>query len=231
MTAKNQKLKIKNQNFGRRFQRYIHFNFCPAIVRERSERLPVAKIPLYPARQSENTSSSFTDSAGLQTLTLLRSGYVRDILNFVFAPRAQGITLLLVILVLSVLMTISLGIFNVLFTELRISGELARSYRALYASDQALEVILYRDRVRRDICIPNPPSDNVNPCPGDPGPPTYQPGIYTDRLSGGCAVNPNSQVVNVYTYKYDGKTRIKSIGWSDCVDDFKTVKRAFQIIY
>ena len=58
------------------------FDICPATVREHSERLPVARIPLYPARQPENTSVSFADSTGSQTLTSLRSGYIRDIFNF-----------------------------------------------------------------------------------------------------------------------------------------------------
>ena len=58
------------------------FDICPATVREHSERLPVARIPLYPARQPENASVSFADSTGSQTLTSLRSGYIRDIFNF-----------------------------------------------------------------------------------------------------------------------------------------------------
>src|SRR3989338_8842281 len=57
-------------------------DICPATVREHSERLPVARIPLYPARTFQNTNASFADSTGSQSLTSLRSGYVRDIFNF-----------------------------------------------------------------------------------------------------------------------------------------------------
>jgi hypothetical protein len=58
----------------------------------------------------------------------------------------RGITLLLVILILSSLFSISIGIFNVVFGELRISGEINDSFIALYAADQGAERHLYIDR-------------------------------------------------------------------------------------
>src|SRR3990167_324040 len=57
--------------------------------------------------------------------------------------KQSGITLLLVILVLASLMTISIGIFNVAYTEIVISRELTSSFRALYAADQGIEYMLY----------------------------------------------------------------------------------------
>ena len=104
-----QKSKIKDQNCSSKLKnsrgaaadaakRCQNFAFCPATVRDSpvgEERLPVVRIPLYLARQSENMSASFANSAGSQTLTSLRSGYVRDILHFDFGRRrAPGFTLL-----------------------------------------------------------------------------------------------------------------------------------------
>ena len=67
-------------------------------------------------------------------------------LIFHFNFRKEGITLLLVIFVLTALLSISIGIFNVVFTELRISGEITDSFIALAAADEAVERAFYLDR-------------------------------------------------------------------------------------
>mgnify|MGYP001594645119 CR=1 FL=1 len=64
----------------------------------------------------------------------------------------QGITLLLVVVLLSAILSISVGIFNVVYGEFRISGEVADSFRALYAADEGIERTLYRDRQDRALC-------------------------------------------------------------------------------
>jgi Tfp pilus assembly protein PilX len=64
----------------------------------------------------------------------------------------DGITLLLVIVLLSTILSISVGIFNVVIGEFRISGEATDSFRALYAADQGIERTLYRDRVQQALC-------------------------------------------------------------------------------
>ena len=64
----------------------------------------------------------------------------------------EGITLLLVIVLLSAILSISIGIFNVVIGELRISGEASDSFRALYAADQGIERTLYQDRQQQALC-------------------------------------------------------------------------------
>lgn len=59
----------------------------------------------------------------------------------------KGITLLLVVVILSALLSISIGIFNVVFGELLISGEIADSFVAYYAADEGAEKNLYLDRI------------------------------------------------------------------------------------
>lgn len=121
----------------------------------------------------------------------------------------NGITLLLVILVLSALLSISIGIFNSTFTELRISGELANSFQAMYAADQMLELTLYKDRVLQSTCA------------------SLGENCYTDTRSfsnGSCAL--------VYVSKIGGGTTIKGIGQFDCVaNSLRAVKRAFEVNY
>lgn len=64
----------------------------------------------------------------------------------------EGIALLLVVVLLSAILSISVGIFNVVYGEFRISGEVADSFRALYAADEGIERTLYRDRHDHALC-------------------------------------------------------------------------------
>lgn len=90
-----------------------------------------------------------------QELRIAESVHFRSLLHgscFMIPGRQRGITLLLVIVLLSAILSISVGIFNVVFGELRISGEATDSFRALYAADQGIERTLYLDRQRGTIC-------------------------------------------------------------------------------
>lgn len=63
-----------------------------------------------------------------------------------FGCEQKGVVILLVMVILSALLSVSIGIFNVVFGELRISGEIADSFVAFYAADQGIERTLYLDR-------------------------------------------------------------------------------------
>lgn len=58
----------------------------------------------------------------------------------------RGITLLLVIVILSAILSISIGVFNVIFGQILLSGEIGDSFRAFFAADQGVERMLWRDR-------------------------------------------------------------------------------------
>ncbi len=60
------------------------------------------------------------------------------------SPRG-GVAILLTVLILSALLAIGLGIFDIVFGEIRITEELSDSFVSLYASDQGLEQLLYND--------------------------------------------------------------------------------------
>lgn len=122
----------------------------------------------------------------------------------------RGIVLLLVVVLVAAILSISLGIFNTMLGEFRISGDAADSFRALYAADEGFERILYKDRQQGPICS--------SPCI------VLLP--FSDVLSGACyevkfvkkAAPP--QIKIVVTGKYQcgaNKPRI--------------VKRAFEAVY
>lgn len=123
----------------------------------------------------------------------------------------RGITLLLVILVMSALITISVGIFNITFFELRISGELTNSFFALYAADQKLEEILYKDRVEQSICTL-----------------VQGEGCYAPAMEN----FPNGSCAQALVDKVGIQTIVRSVGQYDCISGSqRAVKRAFEVYY
>ena len=65
---------------------------------------------------------------------------------------SRGVTLLLVVVVLSAVLTISVGIANIIFGQLKISGDSGDSFRAFLAADRAIEKKLYEVLVHKKIC-------------------------------------------------------------------------------
>lgn len=146
-------------------------------------------------------------------MSLLPTGGAREFAegaNFGnWKSRQQGIALLLVVVLLSAILSIGIGIFNVVFGELQISGEASDSFLAAYAADQGLEKMLYRDRILGEIC-PTPGSDCF-------------PAQTFDIQSGGC-----------YTIRVskNGGTDIVVYGQYRCgAAPSRVVKRGFQVTY
>lgn len=126
------------------------------------------------------------------------------------AAQEQGITLLLVVAILSSLLSISLGIFNIIFGQIRISGEIADSFVSFYAADQGIEKILYRDRQLKEIC------------------PVPSMSCYTETgsaaFSGGC--------YDITVNKVGVDTQIKVLGQYRCgTNPSRVVKRGFDVTY
>ena len=122
----------------------------------------------------------------------------------------KGITLLLVIILLSAIMSIGLGIFNVVIGELKISGEISDSFIAFYAADEGIERVLYLDRVARAICAA--PGEN---CFTDIDVPVASQGCYTARVS-----------------KIQNTTNIVVAGQYRCgPNPARVVKRGFEVTY
>lgn len=60
--------------------------------------------------------------------------------------------MLLVVVLITAIFSISLGLFNIVFGELWLSGEIADSFIASFAASQGIERALYLDRVLGSIC-------------------------------------------------------------------------------
>ena len=122
----------------------------------------------------------------------------------------RGSSLLLVVVLLSAMLSISLGIFNVVFGQLKLSGEVADSFVAFFSADQGVEKILYRDRVLENICA-------------TPGTNCFVEGP-TNVSSGGC--------YSIRVSKTGGNTEVVTVGQYRCeTNSPRVVKRGFQVNY
>jgi len=137
----------------------------------------------------------------------------------------KGIVLLLVLLILSSLLSISIGIFNLTVGEIRISGEIVDSFIAFYAADQGIEKTLYLDRVSQNtVCV----NAQGNPVNGND--------CYTDDQ-----ILSNQSGFNVKVSKTPNSVEIRAVGQYQCpgivgpgmcgTDTFRVVKRGFSVTY
>lgn len=139
-----------------------------------------------------------------------------------------GIALLLVVVVLAALLSVSLSIFDVVFGETKISGEMTDSFKAIFAADQGMERMLYCDRT-----TPSANCDNLGQpagCLGQPGQCSYPgPNLNdTQQLptfsSGACAY------VRLFR-NASGDTKAFSTGEYVCGAAERSVRRALQSTY
>ena len=116
----------------------------------------------------------------------------------------------MVIILLSAIMSIGLGIFNVVLGELKISGEISDSFIAFYAADQGIERVLYLDRNLRSICQ-------------TPGPDCFT-SADVPVLSGGCYTARVSKNQNAVDIVVAGQYRCGP-------NPARVVKRGFEVTY
>ncbi|MDP3710122.1 MAG: hypothetical protein Q8R29_00135 [bacterium] len=130
----------------------------------------------------------------------------------------KGITMLLVVTILSSIMAIGLGIFNVIFGQIRISGEIADSFLAFYSADQGIEKTLYLDRITYV-------GNTYGVCISTPGIPCYtETGVSAS--SGGCYDLSVSKTTSPAT------TEIKVLGQYRCgTNPSRIIRRGFNLTY
>lgn len=141
-------------------------------------------------------------------------------MNTAQTDNKRGITLLLVIVILSALLSISAGVFNVVIGEIMISGEIGESYVAFYAADRAIDKFLYLDRSVRGGALRNNDQDNTTSVPSVNG-------CYTVKMIKG-PLNIRDQCQSSSALN----ACIKSIGSSRCgTSSPRLVKRGFMVLY
>ena len=134
------------------------------------------------------------------------------LLNFEFN---RGITMLLVVAILSALMSISLGIFNIIYDQVRISGEIADSFLAFYSADQGIEKNLYLDRITNISSPYGMCSGEGDPCYTESG---------ASALAGGC--------YDIAVKKLASATELKVLGQYPCTaGSLRIIKRGFNLTY
>ena len=126
--------------------------------------------------------------------------------------RQRGVTMLLVAVIVSALLSISVGIFNVIYGQIRISGDINDSFLSFYAADQGMEKTFYRDRVLQEICAV--PGCN---CFTDLNVAVTSGACYTAVVSRNCG---------------GGSTDVVSTGQYQCTaSPNRVIKRGFQASY
>lgn len=68
-----------------------------------------------------------------------------------FKKQRRGMTLLLMMVLLSAFLSIGVGIINILLGQVVLVGQSGESFVALYAADSGFERMLYRDR-NQNVC-------------------------------------------------------------------------------
>ena len=124
----------------------------------------------------------------------------------------RGIILLLVVVLVAAILSVSLGVFNMMLGEFRISGDAADSFRALYAADEGFERTLYKDRQQGPLC-----SSIADPC---------VPIVTVNVPSGAC------YEVRISRRALFPEMKIIVVGQYQCgVNPLRVVRRAFEAVY
>ncbi len=108
----------------------------------------------------------------------------------------KGVTLFLTITLLSLTLSIAIGIFNLVYSEILISGEIRSSFFALYATDEIIERTTYLDKMMKVVC------------------PTLGADCYTTAFA--PALNGACSLVRVTKNFTTRKTEVTGIGQYPC---------------
>ena len=154
--------------------------------------------------------------------------------NFILSRKANGFTLLLSILVVSVVLSVGLGIFDIMTKELKLSGLGRESQIAFYAADAGVECFFYWEIKHPDLADSafayydsNPPTIS---CAGNsfiiPAGSNGPYGPYNLKLS-------NNSCAKIKVTKSGLTTTVESRGYNtkdcDSTSAFK-VERAIQLV-
>ena len=135
--------------------------------------------------------------------------------------KKKGITLLLVVVLLSAMLSISLGIFALIYGQISLSAEIRNSSRAFLAADEGAEKVLYLARVL-NICETDPPPIECTPTShitADAGGSCYSATLSKKDLNPPFNGTPDTMVITI-------------IGEYQCqAGNTRAVKRAFELSY
>lgn len=135
----------------------------------------------------------------------------------------RGITLLIAVLTASLMLSISLSIFNIALKELVISSSGKDSHTAFYAADSGIECALYWD-YRNAFSTTTTSSISCGGAAFTVGGGALSTFTITDSTTGSCVVT----TVN----KAGGETLIEARGYNTCVaNNPKKTERGIRVRY
>lgn len=149
--------------------------------------------------------------------------------NFIHKKNSQksGITLLVAALTASLLLAISLSIFNLTLKELIISSSGRESLRAFYAADAGAECAIYWD-LQSGNYFSTTTSHTIS-CNGQ----TFQVGGAGNNVPSVFTVNfsPDSACTTVSVRKNGPDTLIEARGYNTCVLSSRKTERGIKVEY
>ena len=159
--------------------------------------------------------------AGFKLFTCL-SG--RQALNSPFRLRRKGFTLLLSLIVVSAILSVGLGVFDIVYRELILSGVGRESQKAFYAADTGIECAFYWDIKRGEISTST--SSTID-CAGQSASVGGLTSVFQITL-------PNGSCFEVIIDKNDAsRTVLESRGYNVACDSTspRRVERAIRVAY
>ncbi|MEK7090693.1 MAG: hypothetical protein AAB930_03855 [Patescibacteria group bacterium] len=135
--------------------------------------------------------------------------FFQSVFFFNHTPSSQrdGITLLIAVVLLSAILSISFGVFQIIYSQFLLSGEMQNSFDAFYAADQGIEKVLIMDRDGTPLCAPD--------C----------------TLSVSSPVLPSGACYEYIVTKIGNMTNIQIFGRHTCALGRRLILRALQVTY
>ncbi|KKT30110.1 hypothetical protein A3G55_02205 [Candidatus Giovannonibacteria bacterium RIFCSPLOWO2_12_FULL_44_25] len=141
----------------------------------------------------------------------------------------KGVTLLLAVFISTIAISLGLGIFAIIFGELKISGSAKESLIALYAADSGVECALYWDLAEGAFSITSPPA-SVN-CVGDDHPVVFD--APFSRFTFDVQLTESDSCAHVRVEKPSEVTTVTALGENTGCGSAsaRTVQRGFEVKY
>jgi len=151
-----------------------------------------------------------------------------------------GFTLLLASLIASILLSVGIGIFNIVFKEFLLTSTARESHAAFYSADAGVECALYWDLVARVFAtssdsVPTPPITTV--CNGQDITASSEwnlSGLSPTRAVTTFSITfpPKENCVTVIVIKDSGNTTLESRGYNTCnTSNPRRVERGVRVSY
>ena len=137
--------------------------------------------------------------------------------------KTKGVTLLLAVFISTMALTLGIGVFTLVYGQLRLSGTTKESFKAFYAADSGVECALYWDFTQNAFSAPG----SIN-CGGN----SYS--VGGGALTKFDLALPNGACAKVSVFKSGSETTVTSLGENlscGAAPSNRTVQRGLEVKY